>query len=257
MNYDYYCMNKISLVLLCKNSSEYLVENYRYFRKFNEVLVIDDNSDGVLTENVCKNHNYKYYKRALNKDFAGQRNFALEKCNNDWVFYLDTDEYINDTFTKELLNYPDLNKYDGYYIKRDVYFMDHKMSGTEMGNDKVMRLAKKNSGLWIRKVHEYWDVKGNIGIIKTPVKHLTSKDLNSFIQKINIYHPIHASANTQSGKTSGIYKIIFYPFFKFINNFILLKGYKDGVYGFVASLLMSLHAFLSWSHLYLTRNNKA
>lgn len=247
--------NKISLVLLCKNSSEYLVENYRYFRKFNEVLVIDDNSGEYMTENICKKLYFRYFKRSLNDDFSTQRNFAFNKCKSDWVLFLDTDEYINNSFTEELLNNPDINEYDGYYIKRDVYFMGYKMNGTEMGNDKILRLARKSKGKWKRKVHEYWDIKGSIGTVKSPVKHLTLQNLNGFINKINYYHPLHASANTQSGKTSGIFKIIFYPFLKFINNFILLKGYKDGVYGFVASLLMSLHAFLSWSHLYLTRNS--
>ena len=123
-----------------------------------------------------------------------------------------------------------------------------------MGSDKVVRLAKRNIGLWKRKVHEFWDINGNIGFIDTPIIHETTRGLYRFINKIIRYQKLHYEENELSGKKPGITKVIFYPFLKFLKNYIFLHGYRDGLFGFVISVLMSFHSFLSWSNYWLKRS---
>jgi len=175
-------------------------------------------------------------------DFAKERNDLLKKTKSEWVLFLDTDEKATKELDGEIKN---LNprKYNGFYIKRKIVFL-----GKNIGEDKVLRLAKKNSGKWVRKVHETWQVKEKIGILKNYIIHNTADNLHDYIEKMSSYSGIHAKENLKEGKTSSLFKIIFYPKFKFIEN--LLAGR-----GFVFSILQSFHSFLAWSNLWLLQRN--
>jgi len=248
-------MKNISVVIIAINAGNYILNSYQKLKLFNEVLLIDDDSSDN-TKEICAKLEIKYFKRKLNGDFAAQRNFALKNAKSDWILFLDTDEFLNDKFIKEVYSKIGENNITGYFLKRNDDFLCHQMSGTEMAKDKVLRLGKKGYGIWERKVHEIWKIDGPLGEIKEPILHKTAGTLTDFISKIQIYAKIHAMENIEEGKISSIFKIIFYSKAKFFNNFFLLRGYKDGCHGFVVSVLMSFHSFLSWSEIWLFQRKK-
>ena len=170
-------------------------------------------------------------------DFAAARNKLLESSKSEWVLYIDTDEKISEDLKKELesLNPEDFN---GFYIKRKIIFL-----GKEIGEDMVLRLGKKNLGKWARKVHETWNIRGKVGTLRNYINHNTASNLHSYIEKINKYSDLHALENKAEGKKSNIFKIIFYPKAKFIQN--ILSGR-----GFIFAMLQSFHSFLGWSKLW-------
>ncbi len=171
-------------------------------------------------------------------DFAKERNLALREAKGEWVLFLDTDERVSKELEEELNNL-DFKNYDGFYLKRKNYFC-----GEFVGEDKILRLAKKNAGKWVRRVHETWQIKGNIGELKNPIIHNTAENLSDYIKKINFYSTLHAEANREEGKKSSIFKIIIYPKLKFWETF-LKSGHS------VFSIMQSFHSFLAWSKLWM------
>lgn len=246
---------KISAVVLTKNNADKIESIYSSLKGFDEVIFLDDDSTDN-TKQLCKKFGIRYIKRALNEDFSSQRNYALDMVNNDWVFFLDSDEEINSIFASEANAKINIGGYNGYYIRRKNIFVNRKIMGTEMGEQCIIRLADKTSGRWKRRVHEYWDVEKPLSKINEPVMHTSAYSVSDFIKKIIMYYAIHAEENISSGKIPGFYKVILSPLLKCIKNFIFLKGYKDGVYGLVISIFMSFHSYLSWSQMWLVRKNK-
>ena len=170
-------------------------------------------------------------------DFAGARNALLKTANSDWVLFVDTDETIPESLKKELEDL-DPKDFKGFYIKRKIYFL-----GKEIGQDKVLRLGKKDSGYWSRKVHETWNIQGRVGTLKNYLIHNTSGDLHSYIEKMNKYSDLHSVENMSESKKANIFKIIFYPKAKFIQNIFAGRG-------FVFAMLQSFHSFLGWAKLW-------
>jgi hypothetical protein len=117
----------------------------------------------------------------------------------------------------------------------------------ETGNIKLLRLARKNSGKWARKIHEYWRVVGKTKLLTNSIIHYKNQSLAEFIQKLNIYSSLHKEELKREGKKSSLAKIIFWPLGKFIVNYFLKLGFLDGVEGLIFALLMSFHSFLAWS----------
>lgn len=169
-------------------------------------------------------------------DFAKARNDLLKKAKSQWILFLDDDEEVSESLKNEiLLVIKDRNLYSGFYLKRENYFLNQYV-----GSNKIVRLIKKDSGIWKRKVHEVLKVRGKVGHLKNSLLHHTSRSASEMINKINLYSSIHAEENLKEGKKSSIFKIIFFPILKFFESLFSKRG-------FVFSLLQSFHSFLSWS----------
>lgn len=168
-------------------------------------------------------------------DFAKERNRLLSRSKSDWVLFLDRDEeVVGDQCSV-------VGDYGAFYLKRKNFFL-----GSYVGTDKLIRLVKKGSGRWIRRVHEVYQPAEHIkvGVLRKPViVHTTAQNLHDYLAKINHYSTLHALANKEEGKKPTLLKIFFYPQFKFLAE--LFKSRHV-----VFSFMQALHSFLSWSKLY-------
>lgn len=166
-------------------------------------------------------------------DFAKERNILLQQSKTDWNLFLDQDEQIDTKIKPQSFNY------SSYFLTRKNYFLNQYV-----GKDKLIRLVKKNSGHWKRRVHEVFVPKGKAGYLPNVIIHHTATNLKSYINKIDYYSGLHALANKEEGKKANLFKVVFYPLLKFITT--LLKSRN-----IVFSIMQSLHSFLSWSKLLL------
>lgn len=240
-------MNRISAVVLTKNEEKLIGKCLTNLTWCDEIIVIDDDStDNTASE--ARKYKAKVFKRSLNGDFSAQRNFGLEKAKGNWILFIDADEIVTDPLASEIKKKTKSTRFNGFLANRKLIFMDKKMNGGEWGGIWLLRLAKKESGKWERAVHEEWRVKGSVGKLSSPLLHSPTNSLSEFVQKINFYSQIHARSNETEGKSSNLIKVIFWPFFKFINNYLFKRGYKDGVHGFVYAAFMSFHSYLAWSN---------
>lgn len=184
-----------------------------------------------------KNDSVEYVTLKKDKitDFAEERNELLFKAKSKWVFFLDSDEkLIGDLSISD--------RYSGYKVRRDNYFL-----GQFVGSDWIVRLAKRSSGKWVRRVHEIWNIEGKIGVQKAFIVHNTASNLKGYIDKLNFYSDLHAQANKEEGKRSTIINVIFFPCAKFIQTLIKSKNV-------VFSITQAFHSFLAWSKLYFSRS---
>lgn len=242
----------ISAVVLTKNEESSIKDCLRSLSWCDEIIVIDDYSSDLTLKRVkeIKNNRIKICKRKLSGDFAAQRNFGLLKCKGEWVLFLDADERISLFLKKEIIGQIKKTDNDGFYLKRRDYFLGKELKYGETANNKFLRLGRKGKGKWYRKVHEEWRVNGVIGELNNPIIHKQNPSLSEFISKLNKYSEIHSEENLNEGKRSTVFKVIFYPIFKFGVNYFWKLGVLDGTRGFIIAAAMSFHSFLSWSKLW-------
>ena len=235
----------ISAVILTKNEEDNIVDCIKSLSFANEIIVVDDNSDERTIEIIesLKKKNIKIFKRDLGKDFSIQRNFGLSKASSEWIFFMDADERVSDALAFEILNF-DTNNFNGFFVRRlDVMWRKCLQHG-EVGNINLLRLAKKDAGIWEGKVHERWNVKGKIGSFKNPLMHYPHQNISEFLREINFYTDIRARELYSKKVKAGIFSVIFYPMAKFIVNYFFKLGILDGIEGLVFALMMSFHSFL-------------
>ncbi len=248
-------MFAISAIILAKNEEENIKDCINSLKFCSELIVIDDDSTDN-TAKIAKSFGAKVIKHSLKMNFADQSNFAISKAGNDWVLFVDADERISNELEIEITHSLESKEYEAYSLKRIDYMWGKWLRYGEVGNFHSVRLIKKGSGKWIRRVHQYYKTLGKVGELKNPILHYPHKNLRSFINHIDQWSELHAIANMEEGKRSTLTKIIFYPVGHFINNYIFKLGFLDGMHGLVFALVMASHSYLSWSKLFLIQNKK-
>jgi len=241
----------ISVIILSKNEEENIKDCLQsVINLASEIILIDDYSTDE-TIKMAKSFGAKVFLRHLNGDFSKQRNFGLEKAKNEWVLFLDADERVADKLAQEIT--AAISKYEdisGYFFKRNDFFAGHFLKYGETANVKLLRLAKKDSGLWERKVHEVWHIKGKTKEFKNPLLHYPHSTITDFLKEINFYSSLHAKSLKGEGVKPSLFRLIFNPFGKFISNYFFKRGFLDGTSGLITALMMSFHSFLARSKLF-------
>ena len=259
----------ISAVVLTKNEEKNIAKCLATLRFCNEVIVVDEYSTDKTVE-IARRYGARVFQRHLKEDFAAQRNFGLNKAKGparnashsdaggDWVLFVDSDERVTEALASEIKNetVKSKNEVEGFYIKRRDFVWGRELKHGEPGSVKLLRLAKKNAGLWKRAVHEVWDVQGKTQTLENPLTHFPHQTLREFMQDVDRYSNLHAKALQEEGVKSNLAKIIIWPVGKFKYNLIFKLGILDGTQGFVVAAMMSLHSFLAWSKLWLLQNKK-
>ncbi|MFH2019057.1 MAG: glycosyltransferase family 2 protein [bacterium] len=184
-------------------------------------------------------------------DFSKVRNLRLKEATTDWVLFLDSDEQLTPKLEGEINKAIKFTSYAAYNLKRQDTFLGRTLKFGETANVKLIRLARRDFGLWQRPVHECWVGEGRVGELKNPLHHNPHKTISNFLEKINKYSTIEANYRFQNQVSPTLLHVIFYPPAKFLRNYILLQGFRDGVPGLIMALMMSFHSFLTWTKLYL------
>jgi len=245
----------VTAVVLTKNEEKNLVDCFEGLSFCDEILVIDDGSQD-RTEEIAKRFNAKFIKHNLNNNFSSQRNFALEKASNDWVLFVDADERISRELGDEITKAVSVDKFDGYYLKRDDIIWGRRLKYGETGGIKFLRLAKKTLGRWEGKVHEEWGVKGRLGTLSNHIDHYPHQTIGEFLKEINYYTDLRAQELHSKNIKVNWYSVLIYPKAKFVLNFILRQGFMDGLPGLVFAMMMSFHSFLVRSKLWQLNQKK-
>lgn len=144
----------------------------------------------VLTKYRESTENMRHFTHSLSGDFATHKNFLNNQCTGDWIFQLDADEYLTETFLINLHNIVESNdEIDAIWVPRintvegltdaDIAKWGWNVNDDGWVNypDYQCRLYKNSESIkWHKKVHE----------------QLVGHSVSSFfptIEKFSILHP--------------------------------------------------------------------
>lgn len=233
----------ISVVVLTRNEEKDIEDCLKSLDWVDEIVVVDDYSTDK-TLKIAKNYQAKIFSLKLQEDFSKQRNFGLEKATNEWVLFVDADERVSQELAAEIKNAVKNENIEGFYLKRKDYFLGRWLKFGETSNVKLLRLAKKGTGRWRRRVHEIWEVKGRTEELNKPLWHYSHPDLSEFLDKINRNTSIDAKFYFEQGKKFSLLELIFFPVIKFLKNYFFYLGFLDGMAGLIIAGVMSFNSFL-------------
>jgi glycosyltransferase involved in cell wall biosynthesis len=93
-------MQKISVAVITKNEELNIRECLESVRWADEIVVVDNGSTDE-TPQICQSYRARVYIEEW-KGFSRQKNSAIEKTRNEWVFSLDADERVSPSLRQEI-----------------------------------------------------------------------------------------------------------------------------------------------------------
>jgi glycosyltransferase involved in cell wall biosynthesis len=228
--------NKISVIIITGNEEKNIKDCLESVRWADEVIVVDSESTDE-TVNIAKKFTNKVFIRKWG-GYADQKAYAMGLTKNEWVLSLDADERVTPELSKEITGLDlSIEKANAFKIHRDNYFLGEKITSCGWENDYQLRLFKKSeTKLTDRLVHEGFIVEGSVSKLKNSIAHYSYQNLKDGLKKINEYSTLEAQEKYKR-KNVNLFTILFVPVSAFIQHFIFRKGFKNGIYGMMVSLM--------------------
>jgi len=202
-------------ILVCNEYKEFkfLVDLLlKSIQSNDEIVIVQDQGNttrdiiDLCFEYTSTSDQIKVYENPLNRDFAHQKNFLNSKCSGDYIFNIDSDEYINEYFPDiikdfltqysdiDLFYLPRINIVNGItedYIKKMRWQID--LNGYINYPDYQARLYKNTDKIkWQGAVHE--TIVGFDKYSKLPsdsgYELIHIKDLDKQVKQNNLYNSI-------------------------------------------------------------------
>lgn len=221
-----------------------------------EIIIVDSFSTDSTKEIAAKYPSVRF----ITHQFAGygpQKNFALSQCSGEWILFPDADEIIDNQAKdsiREIIS--GKGEADVYRIKFNNILLGKHLRYGGWGSVSRERLFRKGFGKYSDdKVHEKFLTSGRIAELEGRINHYTYSSVSQHIDKINRYSTLMAEKYALAGKKVGVIKIVFGPFFNFINVFIFKLGFLDGIMGLYAAVCTSYYTFLKYIKLYLRNSS--
>ncbi len=230
-------MEKISVIVIAGAEEKNIAECLESVRWADEIIVVNSESRDRTVE-IAKQFTDKVFVRKW-EGYASQKNFSLQQANNEWVLSVDADERVSPELTEEILSL-DFSSADGYYIPRRNYFLDKVIRSCGWSPDYQLRLFRKSkAAMSDRIVHEGFIVHGKVERLKGELIHYTHTSIVRTLDKINEYSTLEASEKSEKIRMTGA-KLFFKPVWAFFQHFIFRRGYADGVYGLMVSIIHAM-----------------
>ncbi len=228
---------KISVIIITKNEEINIDDCLKSAAWADEIIIVDSESEDS-TVDLARKYTQKIFTRKW-EGYSKQKKYALSLASNEWVLSLDADERVSYELRDEI-NSGLKGNYDGFRISRRNYFLGKHITGCGWDNDYQLRLFRKSkTTVTDRFVHESFQVNGKIGKLDSRIDHYSYRSLKEAISKMNNYSTLEARQKYQSKKVSPV-DFITHPASAFLQYFIVRKGYRDGKYGLMVSLLHAM-----------------
>ncbi len=246
---------KLSALILTKNEEAMIEDCLKQLDFADEIVVLDQNSRDQ-TVNIAKK--YTQNVATTNVDlFDKNRNNLAQIAKGEWIFYLDADERLEKEAVQEIKDAIQKDEFSAYYFKRKNFILGKWLRHGGWWPDYVPRLFKKDMLIgWYGSVHESPKVKGKFGYFKTPLVHLTGRDLSSMFKKTIRWAKTEAElfyvANHPKVTILTVIKACISEFFK---RYLFRFGFLDGVVGLVEAIFQALHRSIVITYLWELQNN--
>ena len=240
----------ISAVIITYNEAAHIAGCIESVSFCDEVLVVDGHSTDETREIAVL-----LGARVIERDWPGYRSqkaFAVGVAANDWVLCLDADEWVSDELgrsIRRLLDSPP--PCSAYRMPRRNILLGRALRHGGGYPDAKLRLFDRRHAQWNQAmVHEQVETSGEIGLIEADLMHETAPDLPAAMAKWARYAAMQAAAMHANGKRSGWHRILFSPPARFLKQYVVQQGFRDGLAGFAMAAFSSYFCFFKYLELW-------
>ncbi len=242
---------KLSVTIITLNEERNIGRCLESVRDIADDITVIDSFSTDKTEEICE----KYGVNFITNPFKGhieQKNFALDHARYDHVLCLDADEALDDQLLIAVKSAKENWAYDGYTMNRLTNYCGKWIRHTGWYPDPKLRLADRKKVRWggSNPHDELRLIAGaSSAHLQGDILHYSYYTIRDHIAQMNSFTTIMAEDAFRKGKKAGFIKLYLSPGFTFIKKYFFERGFMDGYYGFVISILSGFYTLLKYMKL--------
>jgi glycosyltransferase involved in cell wall biosynthesis len=248
---------QLSVTIITKDEAAHVAEVIKSVAWADEIVVVDSESTDD-TAAIARGFTGRVIVRPW-PGYTAQKNYAASIASHDWILSVDADERVTPALAAEiralLATTPSC---PGYRIPRVTWHLQRWIRTTDWYPDYQLRLYDRRAGEWTgRYVHEAVAVRGVAGKLKGELQHFAFRDIADHLETIDRYTTYAARQMYESGRRAGVWQLALHPPLAFLRNYALRGGVRDGLAGFVISVMNSYYVFLKFAKLWELQRSAA
>lgn len=252
-------MPKLTVLIPCKDERRHIRECLQSAASVaDEILVADSGSTDGTLDIVCQAGCRVVEREYVNS--ANFKNWAIPQASHEWVLVLDADERVTPALAAEIRQLLTKEpRHDGYELRRDLYFLGHRINHCGLSHNYLVRLFRRGGGRYQqRRVHADVEVAGgNVGRLRQRLLHYTALDIDHFLAKQERYSTWAALDAYEAGKRITLAKMLAHAPLRFWQLYLLRRGIQDGGAGLVVCGIMAYYTFLKDAKLWALLESRA
>jgi glycosyltransferase involved in cell wall biosynthesis len=183
---------------------------------------------------------------------AAQRNAGIAAARNTWILALDADERVSPQLRAELRQVVAGRNptHAAYRMKFRNHYLGRELRHGPWGRDWHVRLFTRERRYVTHRVHEHLESIDDVGALTGPIMHTPYRDISHHVAKIVKYARWGADDLHARGRRAGVWELTARPAWRFVRDYFVFAGWRDGMIGFVAAALSAFAAFLKYALLF-------
>lgn len=241
---------KVSATVLTRNNARTLERCLRSIQWVDEIVVVDSFSTDA-TLDIAKNYTDRIFQREW-PGFLEQRNFSKRQARGEWILWIDADEEVSPALREEMEEELEKSSYRirGYYVPRCSYYLGRWIRHGAWYPDYVLRLFRSEGVWWEGEPHPRINIKGPIRYLKNDLWHYNYADISEQILTINRYSSMSARELHEKGMRFSYRRMLLHPLFRFLKEYILKQGFRDGLPGLIIVISTMYYVFTKYAKLW-------
>lgn len=249
--------SKLSVTIIARDEEPCIAACLDSVRWADEIVVVDTGStDDTMA--LCHKYTPHVYFRPW-EGYAAAKNAALELATGDVILSLDADERVSPALRGEiaaLQQQPWEALADGYAIPRRNFLWGRWLRHGGLYPDQQVRLFKRGRGCFrARRVHEAVAIRGRVDQLRHPIDHYSYRGVGDIITRLNRYSELAAQDLCDDRRTFRVSALVLGPLGRFLRNYLLKQGFRDGVPGLIMAVSYAYSVFAREAKVWeMTRN---
>jgi glycosyltransferase involved in cell wall biosynthesis len=238
---------KITAAIITLNEERNIARTVESLRCADEILIVDSGSVDRTAE-LAEKLGARVIEAGW-RGYAGQKNWAAEQAQHDWILSLDADEALSEALDAEILR---LKKSgppcDAYTMPRLARYLGRWIYHSGWYPDRKVRLYDRRKARWVGEfVHESVQAEGKVGHLEGVILHFTCDSLSEHLRTLDSYTTLAAQEIVARKMNVPLSRLILDPAWTFVRTYIIQRGFLDGPEGLTIAHMAAFYTFLKYS----------
>ncbi len=242
-------MRPLSVVIITRDEERNIGRCLESVSWADDIVLIDSQSTDRTLE-IAQKHGARIFSPVW-KGYGVAKQEGVAQARSDWILSLDADEAVTPELAEEIKSVlSDPNPASGYFLPRRTQFLGRWIKHCGWYPDHILRLFDRTKGGFTESVvHEKVLVDGSTGYLKHDLLHFSYPSLEDYFRKYNNYTTLGAEEAFRKGVRAGWFDIVIKPYVAFLKHYIVRQGFRDGLEGFLVSILSSSAVMVKYAKL--------